>query len=321
MDGDNPSPQTLAMGRRSFVTGALALGAGALIPARAATPSGPMPARIAPPQTSWEPVPQQAPVTEGMLDVGGARLWYWDTGGNGEALIFLHPATGSGAIWGYQQPVFTRAGYRVVAYSRRGHYRSERGPADKTGSATEDLRILVRHLRIRKFHVVGFAFGGFGVFDYALSYPDEIASMTIACSLAGIVEPDFTATTRRLLPEGFDAMPASFRELSPSYRAAYPEGTAAWSELERVALVGPAMRQAPNNVLNWAAIEKVSGPVLLLTGDSDNYMPPVRLREIAGHLPNVEMVVLSECGHSAYWEQPLAFNETLLGFLRRHRQG
>jgi pimeloyl-ACP methyl ester carboxylesterase len=319
MSRNNHAEQVFAMRRRSFLAGTLALGVGGLFPVHAATQARAEGARVMPPQSSWEPVPPQVPVTEGMVDVGDARLWYWDTGGNGEAVIFLHPATGSAAIWGYQQPVLAQAGYRVVAYSRRGHYRSERGPEDRTGSAVEDLRALVRHLRIDRFHVVGFALGGFGVFDYALSYPDELASMTVACSLAGIVEPAFIATTQRLLPAGIEKLPASFRELSPSYRAANPEGTAAWSELEHIALVGPPLRQSPNNVLNWAAIERISGPVMLLTGDSDIYMPPVRLHEIASHLRNVERVVLNECGHSAYWEQPKAFNESLLRFLRRRR--
>jgi pimeloyl-ACP methyl ester carboxylesterase len=30
-------------------------------------------------------------------------------------------------------------------------------------------------------------------------------------------------------------------------------------------------------------------------------------------------VVIREAGHSAYWEQPEAFNRALLGFLARHR--
>ena len=50
-----------------------------------------------------------------MADVPGAKLWGWDTGGHGEPIVLLHPNTGSAASWGYQQPVFARAGHRVVA--------------------------------------------------------------------------------------------------------------------------------------------------------------------------------------------------------------
>jgi pimeloyl-ACP methyl ester carboxylesterase len=42
------------------------------------------------------------------------------------------------------------------------------------------------------------------------------------------------------------------------------------------------------------------------------------LRELAAHLPDPEVVMLSESGHSGYWEQPEAFNHALVDFLRRH---
>src|SRR5262245_1412701 len=73
------------------------------------------------------PIPTQAPMTEGVADLGTVKLWYWDTGGNGEVVVFLHPGSGSAEFYPYQQPVFVNAGYRVISYSRRGHFKSERG--------------------------------------------------------------------------------------------------------------------------------------------------------------------------------------------------
>src|SRR5215218_3654543 len=65
------------------------------------------------------PIPTQVPAKEGVAEIPDTRLWYWDTGGDGAPIVLLHPATGSGLIWGYQQPVLAKAGYRVIAYSRR----------------------------------------------------------------------------------------------------------------------------------------------------------------------------------------------------------
>src|SRR5690349_10918129 len=56
----------------------------------------------------------------GEVDVGGASLPYWDTGGGGVPLILMHPFAGSLESWPSQQAAFTRAGFRVIAYSRRG---------------------------------------------------------------------------------------------------------------------------------------------------------------------------------------------------------
>ncbi|MET4580500.1 hypothetical protein ABIE13_005647, partial [Ottowia thiooxydans] len=46
-------------------------------------------ARTAPVWTP-EPIPTPAPAQEGWIDVGGARLWYWDTGGTGQPVVFMH---------------------------------------------------------------------------------------------------------------------------------------------------------------------------------------------------------------------------------------
>ena len=63
------------------------------------------------------PIPEQVPAKEGMAALPDTNLGYWDTGGTGEPVVFLHPASGSALIWLYQQPVFAKAGYRVIAYS------------------------------------------------------------------------------------------------------------------------------------------------------------------------------------------------------------
>src|SRR5207253_3847567 len=98
------------------------------------------------------PIPEQVTVTEGVADLPGAKLWYWDTGGAGPVVILLHANTGSGAFWPYQQPVLAKAGFRVIGYSRRGCYKS--GAADPTnpGIGSEDLHQLVNLLGISKFN-------------------------------------------------------------------------------------------------------------------------------------------------------------------------
>src|SRR4029077_2634120 len=142
----------------------------------------------------------------------------------------LHPVTGSGAIWGYQQPVLAKAGYRVIGYSRRGHYRSGPVSAEQPGTAADDLRELLDHIGVTRCHLVGSAAGGFVPPDFVLSYPDRVFTITIACSLGGVQDAEFLRTTERILPPGFRELPPDFRELSASYRAAHPQGVARWLE-------------------------------------------------------------------------------------------
>src|SRR5688572_28391090 len=92
------------------------------------------------------PLPAPVPVKDNVAAIPETRLWYWDTGGGGAPIVLLHPATGSALIWGYQQPVFANAGYRVIGYSRRGYINSAPFEPERPGSGSEDLRQLADHL-------------------------------------------------------------------------------------------------------------------------------------------------------------------------------
>lgn len=266
-------------------------------------------------------MPAQAPATEGWVEVGdGARLWYWDTGGAGQPVIFMHAGSQSGAGWGYQQPVFAAAGFRAIGYSRRGYFRSEGATPERPGVASEDLEAVVRHLGLETVHLVAIAQGAFFALDFALASPQQVRSLTIASSYLGIddAEADYLDANRRLRPKEFEALPASFKELHPSYRMGNPIGTAAWVRLNTEATQGRRINPRRPQPLTWSRLEKIRAPTLLLTGDGDLYAPPALLRMQASHLRHAEVVVVQEAGHCANWEQPGVFNEVVLAFIRRH---
>jgi len=267
----------------------------------------------------WEPIPipPQAPAREGLADVGGARLWYWDTGGSGHPVILMHAATQSAAGWVYQQPALASAGYRTIAYSRRGYFRSDAADRAAPGYAVDDLHALIGQLGLDTVDLVGAAHGGFFALDYALAYPRKVRSLTIVSSLMGITDADYAEVNARLRPPFFADLPHDFQELSPSYRAGNPAGLAAWLELTYQAVAGPRIRQEPKQPLTWAKLESIKHPTLLMTGDSDLYTPPSLLRMQAQHIPHAEVHVIPEAGHSPYWEQPAVFNSILLAFLGR----
>ena len=243
----------------------------------------------------WDcvPVPEQAPAAVGRVEVPGGFLGYWDTGGDGPAVVLLHAGTQSAEGWGYQQP-------------------------EGAGVASEDLLCLVEQLGLSRVHLVAAAHGGFFALDFALSYPDRVATFSIVSSLLGIEDADFKAVQARLRPAVFGQLPHDMQELSPSYRAGNPEGLADWLGLVERATTGRRVTPGVRNRLDWAAVEGLRMPILLVTGDSDLYVPPSVLRMQASHMAGAEMHVIAEAGHSPYWEQPLAFNRVLLGFLGRH---
>jgi pimeloyl-ACP methyl ester carboxylesterase len=266
------------------------------------------------------PVPSQAPVQQAVAELPGTRLYYWDTGGSGPALVLLHPATGSALMWVYQQPVFANAGYRVIGYSRRGYSGSAPALKDDPGIGAEDLHRLVAHLRIDKFHAVSSAAGGSIATDYALSHPERLLSLVVTSNPAGLRTGEIGRLAAGLLPDGFDRLPPEFRELGPSYRAANPEGVRQWLELERKARSSELVRQGFGNVISAEKLQTLKTPTLLMTGDADLYTPPSLLRMVAAQIPGSEIVIVPDTGHAIYWEQPDVFNRAVLDFIGRHPQ-
>ena len=198
------------MSRRTTIKTGIVIGAAAMAgrpgtAAAAAAPANP----VVP-----VPIPAQVPAKEGIATLSGARIGYWDTEGAGQPIVLVHPATGSARIWVYQQPVFARAGYRVIAFSRRGYANSDAVPTANAGSASVDLHNLVEFLRIQKFHIVGSAAGGQISIDYALSHPDRLYSLTLACAVGGVTDRNTPTWPRAFFQRARPTCRPSFRELS-----------------------------------------------------------------------------------------------------------
>jgi pimeloyl-ACP methyl ester carboxylesterase len=262
-------------------------------------------------------VPPQAPAREALAPVGDTHLWYWDTGGEGPPVVLLHPASGSGLIWGYQQPALAKAGYRVIGYSRRSYYNSDPVAKERPGIGSADLHGLIELLGLKKFHLLGSAAGGTIAADYALSHPDRLLSLVIADNSAGVRDGEIAKAAANIRAKGFDDMAVEFRELGPSYRAANPEGARLWTELAHKALTFAEFRQGVANEITTARIEALRVPTLLITGDADLITPPSIMRMVAQHMPGSEISIVAEAGHSVYWEAPDVFNRAVLGFLAK----
>jgi pimeloyl-ACP methyl ester carboxylesterase len=251
-----------------------------------------------------------------FAQVPGARLWYEDTGGSGPALVLLHARTGNAAMWSHQLPAFSKAGYRCIAYDRRDSGRSQAEPGAGGALPSDDLRFLVDGLGIDRFHLLGTAAGGIVVLDFALAYPGRLRSLVFANSVgsAEIKEDlDYIALAARLRPR--DDLPAEVRELSASYRARNPRGTQAWVKLVQETASKKPPFPGTKNRITFSRLEEIEVPALLITGDADPYTPPQVLELFRKRLRNAKSVVIRDCSHSAFWEQPEIFNRAVLDFV------
>jgi pimeloyl-ACP methyl ester carboxylesterase len=250
----------------------------------------------------------------------GVNLWYTDTGGKGVPIILLHANTGTSINWAKQNEAFSRAGYRVIAFDRRGWGKSvaDASSGPQPGSIAGDLDALVSYLKLDKFYLLGVAGGGFAALDYAAWHQEHLLGLIVAASTGSFSEKVMTDFISRIAIPGLDKLPGQYIELGLSYRGTDPEGTARWSDIEEHARQPGAPSQPLRTPNTFAKVETINVPTLVLVADADLYAPQALMRVWAGHIKHHEWAVIDDAGHSVAWEKPDAFNAVVLRFLRKH---
>src|SRR5579859_2223018 len=163
-------------------------------------------------------------------EIPGVKLWFTDSGGTGTPIVLLHANTGTSAVWADQITRFSKAGYRVIAFDRRGWGKSTADPATgpQPGSVAGDLDALVDYLKLDKFHLLGVAGGGFAALDYAAWRPEKLRSLVIGGSTGRISDKEIADFSARIEIPEIRKLPAVYREVGASYRGANPDGTKRW---------------------------------------------------------------------------------------------
>ncbi len=246
----------------------------------------------------------------------GVRLWYLDSGGDGEVIMLLHPTAGTSESWQSQIAAFSKAGYRVIAPDRRGWGRSipdANGP--QPGISAEDLQAFADFLKLKKFHLMATGGGGLIALDYAAWRSDRLHSLVIGSCIASRSEKEINDFSQRIaLPKNIK-VPRVCQDVSASYRGANPEGTARWVEIEEKARqpgASPVTLRSPNSYQKLATI---TAPLLIMAGTADTVAPPTLMRIWAPYVRNSKFVVVPDAGHSLAWEQPEFFNQEVLKFI------
>jgi len=97
------------------------------------------------------------------------------------------------------------------------------------------------------------------------------------------------------------------------------EARTGWVELHRKSGAANGFpRQSLKNRITEAMLGTLAVPTLVISGVADLSTPPAIARLIAAKIPNAELVVAQESGHSVYWEEPELFNRAVLSFIAKH---
>jgi pimeloyl-ACP methyl ester carboxylesterase len=248
------------------------------------------------------------------LTLKNANFYYTDHGGPGTPLVLIHAAAGHSDCWTEQVPAFTAAGYRLVTYDLRGFGRTPAEGHATESSISEDLLALAQALDLRPFFLAGTAYGGFGALEFAVDHPEMLRGLVLSTSFGGLTDPEYTAIRTAHVPSDLASWPTVEKELGKTYRAANPEGTARFLEMEHAGYKPDGARQSLREPLTLDRISKITVPTLVIAGDEDVYAPPPVMQALAAAIPNARFEVIAGAGHSAYWEQPTAWNTLILDF-------
>ena len=232
----------------------------------------------------------------------------------------MHANTGTSEVWEPQVAAFSKAGYRVITFDRRGWGRSEADPATgaQPGHASEDLHALADYLLLRRFHLVGVAGGGFVALDYAAWHPDRLSSLVVGASTGSVSDGDsgLHRTDRDSRhPISAGALPRGERIVSrrqPRRHEALARDRTSRASAERASTATAIIQHVRE-------AGGITTRTLVIAADADLLAPPALMRLWARHVKGAQWATVPDAGHAIAWEQPDVFNDIVLRFLKGGR--
>lgn len=263
----------------------------------------------------------------------GTQLHVRDMG-TGEPVILIHGWPLSGDMWEHQTVALVEAGYRVIAYDRRGFGLSEK-PVDGYiyDVLADDLADIIAGLALGKVNLVGFSMGGGEVARYLGRYG---SGKVRRAALVASVVPFMLKTDDN--PHGVEASAlADIKEHIRADRFAFLQHFA-----KNFYGQGLISRPVSQGVLDWhfnlacmaspiATLACVDAfghtdfrgdlaafdvPTLVVHGTSDHIVPiDISARAVANALPGAQYVEYGGEPHGLFMTAASRLSSDLLGFL------
>jgi pimeloyl-ACP methyl ester carboxylesterase len=230
-------------------------------------------------------------------------------------------------IWDPAFRALTEAGFRVLRYDYYGRGYSDRPDVPYTQTFyVRQLSELLDALKLTEaFDLTGLSLGGSIVTSFAEVAPDRVRSLVY-------VDPAFRSPGP--MPTSAPAVWDFFTTIFTAPRWAdeqlndflHPERFPDWPARYRVQMRYRGFRRARLSELMANAtvdqreeIERVGmhkRRVLVIWGKQDAQVPIEESAKILEAMPRARLVTIEDAGHLPQWEQPEAFNEAMIGFLR-----
>ncbi|UGS91207.1 3-oxoadipate enol-lactonase [Ralstonia wenshanensis] len=250
----------------------------------------------------------------GAVHANGIDIHYRTDGTDGPWVVLAHALGVDHQLWdSIAQRLASR--HRVLRYDARGHGKTSAPHGAYTlFQLADDVAGLLDALSIEQAHFVGLSMGGMVGQVLGVRHPHRLLSLTLcdtvsytpvsahamwderigqveAHGMSGIVE----ATIQRWLTTPFrEAHPDVVERIRSLLRATPPHG-----------YVGTCL--AIKALDTRSSLARIACPTLVITGEQDTGAPVEAAREIASHIPDARLKVISDAAHLAPIEQEEAF--------------
>ncbi len=262
---------------------------------------------------------------------GNIDLYYEDHGA-GKPVVLIHGWPLSGASWEKQVPVLLDAGYRVIAYDRRGFGHSGKpifGYDFDTLAA--DLHKLITKLHLRDITLVGFSMGGGEVARYLVHGSERVSRAVFISAIPPFLlktpdNPDgVDGSVFEGIKQGIIADRPAFlsRFLSDFYNVDVLAGKKVSDEVVRLSwniAAGASPRGTLDCVSAWLTdfrsdLKRIDMPTLVIHGDADRIVPISSGKRIPEFIKESKLVVVQGGPHGLNWTHAEEVNRELVEFL------
>ena len=259
---------------------------------------------------------------------------YYEDYGSGKPVVLIHGWPLSSSSWEKQIPSLIEAGYRVIAYDRRGFGHSSK-PASGYNYDTlaEDLNKIMTKLNLRDATLVGFSMGGGEVARYLSKYGSERVSKAVFMSA---IPPFLLKTSNN--PEGvdgsvFDGMKKAIKADRPAFLSEFfsnfynvdiLKGTKISDEVVRLSWnvgAGASPKGTLDCVSAWLVdfreeLKRINIPVLIMHGNADRILPLAATgKRTPEFVKGSRLVIIEGAPHGMNWTHAEEINRELLAFL------
>jgi 3-oxoadipate enol-lactonase len=262
-------------------------------------------------------------------DAGEAGLTRSETGAGSPVVLLVHGFVLNRSMWDPQLGTLKAAGARVIAPDLRGFGASEAGPPGPLTMEqhADDLAALLDVLGVREPVVyVGLSMGGYAGFAFWQRFPSRVRGLVLADTRATADSPEHRAWRLAMAAQAEavgSSQPAIDGMLPQFFSWTLRPGSVVEQTARRM-VAGTSARAVADGHRGMALrpdstalLGSIDLPTLVIVGEHDVLTTPADARLIAEGVPGARLVSIDQAGHLSNMENPEAFNEALLSFLRQ----